>query len=111
MTTRKLDPSEWRRYFDEVAKHLPTMRVGISILGDDIGAQHESENSALIGISFDPKAQMFEVAMANMSHRVHDPKEIYVREEGGQLSSVEVIVQDGTKQIIELAPLTSLPAS
>jgi hypothetical protein len=111
MTTRKLDPSEWRGYFDEVAKHLPTMRVGISILGDDIGAQQESENSALIGISFDPKDRMFEVAMANMSHRVQDPKEIYVREEGGRLSSVEVIAQDETKQIIELEPLTSLPAS
>lgn len=111
MTTRKLESSDWQRYFDEVAKHLPAMRVGISILGDKLGAQLESEDSALIGISFDPKDQTLEVATPNISHRVPNPKEIYVREQAGRLSSIEVIVEDGTKQIIELQPLPSLPAS
>ncbi|MDH4282095.1 MAG: DUF5335 domain-containing protein [Myxococcales bacterium] len=111
MTTRKLERSEWRRYFDEVAKHLPSMRVGVSILGDDIGAQVESENSALIGISYDSNDDVFEVATPDISHRVADPKEIYVREEAGMLSSVEVIARDGTKQIVELKRLPSLPAS
>ena len=49
--------------------------------------------------------------MSNISHRVADPKEIYVREEAGQLSSVEVIARDGTKQLIELRSFPSLPAS
>ncbi|MBW1875756.1 MAG: hypothetical protein JRI98_10330 [Deltaproteobacteria bacterium] len=39
------------------------------------------------------------------------PQEIYVREQAGTLSSIEVIAQDGTKQIVELRPLPSLPAS
>ena len=111
MTTRKLESAEWQEYFDEVAKHLPSMRVGVSILGDDIGVQLETENSALLGMSYDPKDEIFEVATSNISHRVAKPKEIYVREEGGRLSSVEVIAQDDTKQIIELWPLPALPAS
>lgn len=111
MTTRKLESAEWQRYFDEVAKHLPSMRVGVSILGEDIGVQPETENSALLGMSYDPKDGVFEVATAHISHRVAQPKEIYVREEGGTLSSVEVIAQDDTKQIVELRPLPSLPAS
>jgi hypothetical protein len=111
MTTRKLERSDWQQYFDEVAKHLPSMRVAVSILGDDIGAQLETENSALLGISYDSNDQVFEIATPNISHRVANPKEIYVREEGGTLSSIEVITQDDTKQIVELRPLPSLPAS
>ena len=111
MTTRKLEPSEWQQYFDRVAKELPSMRVAVSILGDGIGAQHENEDSALLGMSYDPKDEVFEIATANISHRVPKPREINVREEGGRLSSVEVIARDDTKQIIELRPLPSLPAS
>ena len=111
MTTRKLDSSEWQQYFDEVAKHLPSMQVGISIMGENIGVQPESENSLLVGISYDSNDQVLEVDAANVSHRMPKPKEIYVREEAGSLSSIEVTAQDGTKQVIELRPLPSLPAS
>ena len=111
MTTRKLEPSEWRQYFDEVAKQLPSMRVGISIMGANIGVQLESEDSALIGITYDSKEGFLEIGTPSITHRIANPKEIHVREEGGRLSSVEVIGQDDTKQILELKPLTALPAS
>lgn len=111
MTTRKLERSEWQKYFDEVAKHLPSMKVGVSIMGDDIGVQLETEDSALLGISYDSNDGIFEVATPSISHRVANPKEIHVREEGGTLSSIEVMTQDDMKQVIELRPLPSLPAS
>jgi hypothetical protein len=111
MTTRKLNRSEWQQYFDAVAKHLPSMRVGVSILGDDIGAQIETEDGALLGISYDSNEGIFEIATPSISHRVTNPKEIYVREEAGRLSSIEIIAPDDTKQIVELRPLPSLPAS
>jgi hypothetical protein len=85
------------------------MRVAVTILGDDIGAQHETDDSALIGISYDPHDRAFEVATPNLSHRVVDPAEIYVQEEQGGLASVEVVGEDGTKQVIELKPLAALP--
>lgn len=87
------------------------MRVGLSIMGEKIGVQPETEGSALIGISYDPEDEVFEIATPNVSHRVTNPEEIYVREEAGRLSSVEIISEDGTKQLIELQPLPSLPAS
>lgn len=111
MTTMKLERTDWQRYFDEVAKKLPSMRVGVSVLGEDIGAQRETEGSALIGISYDPHDDVFVVVTPNVSHQVTRPKEIYVLEQAGTLSSIEVIGEDGTKQIVELEPLPSLPAS
>jgi hypothetical protein len=111
MNTRKLQGSDWQRYFDEVAKRIPSMRVAVSIVGEDIGAQHENEDSALVGISYDRGSDVLTIDMANASHRISSPSEIYVQEEGGMPSSIEVVVPDGTKQIIELKPLPSLPAS
>lgn len=111
MTTRKLEPSEWRRYFDEVAKQLPSMRVAISIMGENIGVQLENEDSALIGITYDSKEGFLEIGTSSITHRIPTPKEIYVREQAGRLSSVEIVQQDDTKQILELRPLTPLPAS
>jgi len=111
MATLKLKRSEWQRYFDQVAKGLPSMRVGMSILGDEIGAQLETEDSALLGMSYDSKDEVFEIATSSVSHRVERPREIYIHEKAGTLASVEVVAQDGTKQIIELRPLPSLPAS
>jgi hypothetical protein len=111
MTTRKLERSNWQSYFDEAAKRLPSMRVGVSIIGDEIGVQPQSENGALIGISYDSNEQVLEVATPSISHRVSSPKDIYVREESGMLASVEVIAEDDSKQIIELRVLPSLPPS
>lgn len=109
MTTRKLERSEWKTYFEGVAKRLPTMRVAVSVLGADLGAQHETEDSALIGITYDPNDGFLEVATPNITHRVANPEEIYVQETLGELACVEVIAPDGTKQIIELKPLPALP--
>lgn len=111
MTTRKLEQSEWRRYFDQVAKQLPSMRVGISILGENIGVQLENEDSALIGITYDSNGGFLEIGTPSVTHRISRPKEIYVREQAGRLSSVEVVQEDDTKQIVELRPLIPLPAS
>jgi len=111
MTTKKLERSEWQRYFDEVAKRLPSRKVAVSILGADIGAQHETENSTLIGITYDSKEDSFEVATPHITHRVADPAEIHVQEEGGELKSIEVVGPDGTKQVIELKTLPTLPAN
>ena len=111
MTTRKLERSDWQRYFDDVAKHIPTMRVAVSILGEQIGAQPETEGAALIGISYDSHDDVLTIDTANVSHRVASPVEIHVREEGGRLSSLEAVAQDGTRQVVELQPLPSLPAS
>lgn len=111
MTTKKLERSEWQHYFDGVAKRIPSMRVAVSILGDDLGDQRETEGAELIGISYDHGDDVLTVDTPNVSHRVERPTEVYVREEAGTLSAIEAVSADGTKEIIELKPLPALPAS
>ncbi len=111
MPTKKLERAQRQRYFDEVAKHIPSMRVAVSVLGDDLGVQAEAEGAALIGISYDHNDDVLTVDTTNISHRIEQPAELYVREEGGMLSSLEAVLSNGTRRIVELRPLPSLPAS
>ena len=111
MTTTKLERAQWQQYFDGLAKRIPSMRVAVSVLGDELGVQEETEGAALIGISYDRNDDVLTVDTVNVSHRIHQPSEIYVREEGGALETLEAVLPDGTKRIVQLRPLPSLPAS
>ena len=111
MSTTKLERSRWPQYFDAVSKRVPTMRVAVSIMGVDIGVQQEADGAALVGISYDHNDEALTIDMANASHRIVQPSEISVREEAGMLSSIEVVTSDGTKQLVELTRLPSLPGS
>jgi hypothetical protein len=42
---------------------------------------------------------------------IHKPRELYVEEEGGELSSLEVIDEDGIRSIIKLKDMLVLPAA
>ena len=42
---------------------------------------------------------------------IHKPRELYVEEEDGQLSSLEVVDADGGRQIIKLKDMLLLPAA
>jgi hypothetical protein len=111
MATKKLERARWQQYFDGIAKRIPSMRVAVSVLGDELGVQEEADGAALIGISYDHHDGVLTVDTAHVSHRIENPSEIYVREENGTLSSFEAVLSDGTKRIVELQPLPSLPAS
>ncbi len=102
MPTRKLEPSEWRSYFDAAAKQLPKMRVAISVMAEDLGVQPETQKSELIGLTYDSKDGCLEIITPSMTHQIANPSEIYVQEEQGLLASIEVLTADGTKQVIEL---------
>ena len=48
------------------------------------------------------KEGYLEIGTPDVTHRIENPDEIYVQEEGGQLLSIEVRAPDATKQVVEL---------
>jgi hypothetical protein len=66
---------------------------------------------SLIGLVYDPKDDIVEVAIEGLDHMIHKPRELYVEDEGGQLSSLEVVDADGGRQIIKLKDMLALPAA
>ncbi|MDB5601195.1 MAG: hypothetical protein JWN71_3239 [Xanthobacteraceae bacterium] len=99
---RKLEKSDWRTYFDFLSKGLTGKRAEIEVASLELGDQIETEYLPLIGITYDPKDDIIEVALEGVDHLIPNPREVYVEQEGMVLSSVEIIDGTGAKQIIVL---------
>jgi len=109
MATRRLEPSEWKAYFDTLCRALPAAKVDILVTGADIGAQPETEGAPLLGLVWDPAAATFEIATADIAHRIERPREIFVQEGPEGLLAIEVVDDQGHKQIATLTRALTLP--
>ena len=107
---RKLEKSEWRPYFDRMSKGLVGKRAEIEVASLNLGDQIAVEWVPLIGIVYDLKDDIVEVALEDVDHLVWKPRTIYVEEEAGSLAGVEVIDAEGTHQIVKLRDPLALPA-
>jgi hypothetical protein len=107
---KQLEKSQWRAYFDRMSKTLVGKRAEIEVASLKLGDQIEAQWLPLLGISYDPKNDIIEIALEGVDHLIHKPREIYVEQEGLELSSLEVIDAEGARQIVVLRDPMMLPA-
>jgi Family of unknown function (DUF5335) len=110
MSTRKLEKTEWKAYFDRMSKALEGKLAEIEVASLALGDQVEVNWLPLIGITYDPKDDLLEIALEQVDHLIPKPREIAVEEGPAGLASVEVIDADGTTQIVKLRNPLMLPA-
>jgi hypothetical protein len=99
---KQLEKSQWRAYFDRMSKATVSKRAEIEIASLKLGDQIEAEWLPLLGISYDPKDDVIGIALEGVDHLIPKPREVYVEEQGLELSSLEVIDAEGGRQIIVL---------
>lgn len=109
MAIQKLEKDKWRSFFDLASKGLLGMRAEIEVASLAIGAQIEAEWLPLLGISYDPKDDVVEVALDGVDHLIQKPKEIYIDGGPAGLSGIEIINQDDVREIIRLRDPLMLP--
>ena len=109
MTSKKLGKSEWQAYFDRVSKGLVGTRAEIEVISLNLGDQVVAEWLPIVGLIYDPKSDMVEVALDGLDHMIHEPREVYVEEAAAHLSSIEVIDAAGARQIVKLRMPLALP--
>ena len=110
MTVRKLDKTQWRPFFDGFSKLLEGKRAEIEVASLSLGDQVEAEWLPLIGIAYDPKDDLVEVALEGLDHLIHHPREIYVDDDVGGLVAIEVVTTDDEREILKLRDPLMLPA-
>ena len=110
MAIRKLNPSDYQRYFNVVDKKLGTVTAEVEVVGLDIGDQVAAEWLPLTGLTYDPKSDLVEVILGKViDHLLMHPLEIFVDEEGGALKSVEILTREDLRHIITLKRPLALP--
>jgi hypothetical protein len=102
MTIRKLDKSEWNRFFDSMSRPLENRQAEIEVASLAVGDQVEADWLPLLGITYDPKDDILEVALEGVDHMIAKPREIHVDGTGVELNSVEIVDADGDTQIVRL---------
>lgn len=105
--TKQIPGPQWKEYFDEFTKrYLRDDRqeaATLELVSASLGDQVEVDAAHLFGISYDPKRKTLEVLLDRVDRLVYQPKEIWVVEEGdGLLSSIEIVREDGTKEILTI---------
>jgi Family of unknown function (DUF5335) len=110
MTIRKLEKPQWQSFLDSVSKLLEAKQAEIEVASLDLGDQVSAEWLPLLGITYDPKDDIVEVALDGLDHIIHRPSEIYVDSGAEVLTSIEVVDGDGVKQIVKLKNQLMLPA-
>jgi hypothetical protein len=110
MAIRKLEKTEWGPFFHRISKALIGKRAEIEIASLALGDQIEAEWLPLIGITYDAKKDILDIALDGLAHLIPHPQEIYVDENAGLLTSLEIIDSSGASQIVQLRDPLMLPS-
>ena len=113
-TTMKIPKDRLGSYFDAFSKHFlrdeTTNAVDIEVLGEDLGDQFEAEGVHLVGITYDPRTNAFEIMLESGDHRTYQPSDVWVVEEpNGFVSAIEIVRPDGRREVVRLKRLTVQP--
>jgi hypothetical protein len=109
MALLKLEKTQWRAFFDQVSKRLIGKRAEIEVASLALGAQVEAKWLPLLGVAYDPKNDLIEIALEDVDHMVRAPREVYVDEGVAGLLSMEVIDGDGVQHIVQFRDPLPLP--
>ena len=101
--------AEWREFFDRMSKALTGKWAEIEVASLDLGDQITAEWIPMIGITYDSKDDLLDVALDRYEHLIRHPKQIVVDEEQGRLASIAVVDADGTTQIVRMKQPLMLP--
>jgi hypothetical protein len=95
-------------YFDAFTERFLLTRIApksvdVELLAPDWGNQHVLEGARLVGISYDPHDDAVIFDLEVTEHRVGGPREVWtIEEEDGFLSTIEVVRQDGTRELVSV---------
>jgi hypothetical protein len=106
---RSIPKAEWRSFFDRVSQATLGKWAEIEVASMDLGDAIVAEWVPMIGITYDSRGDVLEVALDRIAHPIRHPTEIVVEEDERGLKSVAVLDGEGARQIINLKRPLMLP--
>jgi hypothetical protein len=110
-TSRVIARTEWRGFFDGLSNEVVGKRVEIEAASLDLGDQIVAEWVPLLGITYDSRDDLLDIALTGLNHLIRRPREIYVQDGPQGVEIVAVASEDGVKQILRFKDPLMLTAS
>jgi hypothetical protein len=106
-----LSRSEWGTFFDRISRSAVDSRMEIEVASLDLGDQIVAEWLPLVGITYDSKDDLVDVALKDLDHLIRHPKEVHAVETDKGLETVSVVSGDAETQVLRFkVPLALAPA-
>jgi hypothetical protein len=102
MAARSLPKAEWQGYCDRISKGLLGKQAEIKVSGLTFGDHLATKWLPLLGITYDSKDDLLEVALEGLDHLIHHPREISVEDGPEGLAAMEIVDADQRRQIVKL---------
>ena len=111
MAARTLAKPEWKSYCDRISKGLTGKRAQIEVTGLRIGDHIAAKSLPLLGITYDSKDDLLEIALEGLDHLINKPLAISVDDGPEGLTGMEIVDSEGRRQILKLMDPLMLLAS
>ena len=109
MSIQQIEKYMWRPFFDSLTKSLAGRSAEVEVASLDLGNQIAAQWTPLIGISYDPRDDIVDVALEGIDHRVRSPRGIFVDFDAGGLVSLAIVDADDVRQLVKLKNPLALP--
>jgi Family of unknown function (DUF5335) len=109
MASRKLDKAQWRPFLERATKMLEGKQAEIEVASLALGDQIEAEWLPLLGLAYDPKDDLIEIALEGLDHMIRKPRELYVEDGTAGLMSLEIVDAEDVAQIVKFREPLMLP--
>jgi hypothetical protein len=100
MTIHRLEHWEWGCFCSFASRQLIGKRAGIESLALDLGCLLSVNQVPIHGLYYDPTRDVLEIRLADILHRIHRPREMYVDNLLHGLVNFTVIDAGGARQIV-----------
>jgi hypothetical protein len=97
-------------FFDVISKLLEAKVAEVEVASLDLGDQTQAEWLPLLGITYDPRDDVVDIALDGLDHMIRKPREIYLDNGAAGLTSLEIVDADGVRQLVKLKDRLMLPA-
>jgi hypothetical protein len=104
-----IDKAEWEFYCERIASALEGRDAEVEVASLDLGGRVETDWLPLIGISYDPEDDIFDIAMDGVDHIIEHPQRLRVDGVPGALNALEITDEDGTQHLVRLREALALP--
>ena len=104
-----VDRSNWQAAADLLSRAIRGQLARLEVAGVALGDQVEAEWAPLLGVTYDPKDDLFEIQLEGVDHLARHPRTFAIRERGGLADSLAVIDEAGTEHIVQLRDPILLP--
>ena len=110
MAAEQVERTRWSAFLNNLTNILVGKQAEIEVAALDLGDQIEAEWAPLIGITYDEKDDLIEVALEPLDHLIRSPRAIFVDEGVGGIVSLAIDDGDEHRHIVKLKDPLALPA-